>query len=132
MAKQCSRKVSQFYWKRKRKRYHYYLERKKKPPDYRKNCYLAHKKLSCVLKILGMNPVSKIFKKWTFDFFFFWHLSGLSISHYWVSRINKINRINRINRIKPTQQKLYYMCIFLGIIPVVCILRYQRDNYLFF
>ena len=35
-----------------------------------------------------------------------------------INRVSRINRINRVNWIKSSQQKMYCMCLFLGIISV--------------
>ena len=45
---------------------------------------------------------------------------------------SRINRNNRINKIRSIQQKIYYICIFLGIISKVYILRDRGQNYLIF
>ena len=44
---------------------------------------------------------------------------------------SRTNRINRVNRIKSTKRN-YYMCISLGIIPVVYVLRVEDKIIYFF
>ena len=45
--------------------------------------------------------------------------------------IESVELIGLIGLIESSQQKIYYMCTFLGIISVVYILRDQGQNYIF-
>ena len=56
--KKGSKKISKFYWKRKRKSNQYYLELKKTLPHYTWNYYLKYKKSYVFWKILGKSGLS--------------------------------------------------------------------------